>query len=222
MEGRYLGSAFSFTNEGHFQGFDCFRSNQIAELAGSVALAVKNYCAERKSLQRLVIHFYKRLSGKELKPVEKALAGLGLKIPVVVVSVNKSYSDDVVGFDMSQAYLMPVSGTYMPVGYNLYLLFNNQLIKGNEKLSDKEGYPFPLKITLQQFLPGSSEHSDMSDEQVDVLLRQVCRFSQLYWKSVSRQWMPVTLRYPEMLAQIVPHFKYRDLSETGSENLWFL
>ena len=222
LDRRYVGSAFSFTNEGRFQGFDCFRSNQIAELAGSVALAVKNYCAERKNLQRLVIHFYKRLSGKELIPVEKALAGLGLKIPVVVVSVNKSYSDDVVGFNMSKEHKMPLSGTYTAVAPNQYLLFNNQLLQGDEKLNDREGYPFPLKITLQHFLPGSCEHSDISDEDVELLLLQICRFSQLYWKSVSRQWMPVTLRYPEMLAQIVPHFKYKDLSETGSENLWFL
>lgn len=222
MDRRYLGSAFSFTNEGRFQGFDCFRSNQIAELAGSIALAVKNHCAERTQLQRLVIHFYKRLSGKELKPVEAALAGMGLKIPVVVVSVNKSFSDDIVGFDLTKDHKMPLSGMYTAVGPNQYLLFNNQLQQGDEKLNDREGYPFPLKITLQQFMPGSRESSEIRNEEVEMLLTQVCRFSQLYWKSVSRQWMPVTLRYPEMLAQIVPHFKYKDLSDTGRENLWFL
>ena len=222
LDRRYLGSAFSFTNEGRFQGFDCFRSNQVRELAGSIALAVKNYCEERKSLQRLVIHFYKRLSRKELKPVENALANLGLQIPVVVVAVNKSYSDDVVGFDMEQKHKMPVSGTYIRVGDGKFLLFNNQLQQGDEIINEREGYPFPLKISIQQFMPGSTDSSAISNEDIEMLLMQICRFSQLYWKSVSRQWMPVTLRYPEMLAQIVPHFKYRDLSDTGQENLWFL
>ena len=59
-------------------------------------------------------------------------------------------------------------------------------------------------------------------EDVIPVLEQLCCFSQLYWKSVSRQWMPVTLRYPEMLAQIAPHFKYKDWGELGSDSLWFL
>jgi hypothetical protein len=62
----------------------------------------------------------------------------------------------------------------------------------------------------------------LSPAEENQLLLQVCRFSQLYWKSVSRQWLPVTLRYPEMLAQIAPHFRYGDIPEEGRESLWFL
>ena len=39
---------------------------------------------------------------------------------------------------------------------------------------------------------------------------------------LGRQWLPVTLRYPEMLAQIAPHFKYKDWGELGNDSLWFL
>jgi hypothetical protein len=44
----------------------------------------------------------------------------------------------------------------------------------------------------------------------------------MYWKSVSQQNLPVTLVYPEMVAEIFPHFKYDKLPDFGKENLWFL
>jgi hypothetical protein len=222
LDRKYLGSAFSFTNEGRFRGFDCFRSNQTDELAGSILLAVKDYCEAHKTLERLVIHFYKNLSWKELKPIEMGLAELGLSVPVVVVSVNKNYSNDLIGFNLAHSHKMPFTGTYLPINNYQYLLYNNQFLNTNTSLNDREGYPFPLKISLQKFPPSSNEAIQPDEEESAALLAQVCRFSQLYWKSVSRQWMPVTLKYPEMLAQIVPHFKYADLPPMGKESLWFL
>ena len=77
-------------------------------------------------------------------------------------------------------------------------------------------------MQLEQFMPDETESKPVEDDDIEQLLAQICRFSQLYWKSVSRQWLPVTLRYPEMLAQIVPHFKHTDTGDLGSEQLWFL
>jgi len=222
LDKKYVGSAFSFTNEGRFQGFNCFRNNQISELAGSITLAVRDFCNQKQKPERLVIHFYKRLSRRELKPIEQMLSRLGLDIPVVVVSVNKGYSDDLIGFDSNREDKMPLSGTYLSLSYGQYLLYNNQLQTGAEKINPREGYPFPLKITIQKFAAGSEELAMLSPAEENQLLLQVCRFSQLYWKSVSRQWLPVTLRYPEMLAQIAPHFRYGDIPEEGRESLWFL
>jgi hypothetical protein len=222
LDKKYVGSAFSFTNEGRFQGFNCFRNNQINELAGSIALAVKEFCSRKQKPERLVIHFYKRLNKRELKPIEQMLSRLGMDIPVVVVSANKGYSDDLIGFDSSREDKMPLSGTYLSLTYGQYLLYNNQLQTGAEKINPREGYPFPLKITIQKFAAGSEELAMLSPAEENQLLLQVCRFSQLYWKSVSRQWLPVTLRYPEMLAQIAPHFRYGDIPEEGRESLWFL
>lgn len=221
LNSRYVGSAFSFTNEGRFQGFNCFRSYQLTELAGSIALAVKNFCLAKKELQRLVIHFYKRLSKKELIPIEKMLSQLGLNIPVVVVSVNKSFSADLLGFDDAKTHKMPASGTFMAIENGKYLLYNNQMDSTHKETSVKS-YPFPLKISIQKFEVNSSIAVPVSTDEEQELLLQVCRFSQLYWKSVSRQWLPVTLRYPEMLAQIAPHFRYSDIPEAGRDKLWFL
>ena len=161
------------------------------------------------------------MSWRELQPIEKGLSELGLHVPVVVVSVNKNFSDDIIGFHLTPDHRMPLTGTYFPIGKSQYLLYNNQLTP-TSKLDDHEGYPFPLKITVQKFAPDSNYYTEPDSDETMALLDQVCRFSQLYWKSVSRQWMPVTLKYPEMLAQIVPHFKHSDLPVMGKESLWFL
>lgn len=220
---KYIGSAFSFTNEGRFGGFECFSQHQITELAGSIKLAVSNFYKDNLSISRLVIHFYKKLSYADLKPIQKALTELKLNIPVIVVSINKGFSDDLVGFDLSVDHKMPISGNYLPINNYQYLLYNNQLTNStSQKIDEREGYPFPLKISLQEFMPDEKQSTSMSEEEKIAIFEQVCRFSLLYWKSVSRQWLPVTLRYPEMLAQIAPHFKYKDWGELGSDNLWFL
>jgi hypothetical protein len=221
LENKYLGSAFSFSGEGGFCGFDCFRSNQMDELAGSILMAVKDYCKEQQALEKLVIHFYKTLSKKELAPIEKGFDELGLDIPVVVVSVNKTFSEDILGFDDSQTQLMPYSFTYFPINKNQYLLYNNGLQK-DTIFDAKEGYPFPMKLSVQYFAPNSTLSIQADEGIIPALFEQICRFSQLYWKSVSRQSLPVTLRYPEMLAQIVPHFARPELPRTGKETLWFL
>jgi hypothetical protein len=44
----------------------------------------------------------------------------------------------------------------------------------------------------------------------------------MYWKSVRQQNLPVTIKYPEMVAQIAPHFNANDIPEYGKTNLWFL
>ncbi|MBB3187378.1 hypothetical protein [Microbacter margulisiae] len=222
LDRNYLGSAFTFTNEGRFVGFDCLKDKQVKELAGLIALTLREYCLNAGKPERLVIHFYKRLSRRELQPIEKALSELGLSVPVVVVSVNKGFANDIVGFDHSRQHKMPLSGLYIPISPYQYLLFNNQQQTGEEAINEREGYPFPLKLTLQKYEPGMNTAIPVGKTEAEELMVQVCRFSQLYWKSVSRQWMPVTLRYPEMLAQIVPHFKYLDMPEMGKENLWFL
>jgi len=221
LDKKYLGSAFSFSGEGNFCGFDCFRSNQMDELAGSILMAVKAYCKEQQALDKLVIHFYKTLSKKELAPIEKGLTTLGLDIPVVVVSINKTFSKDIIGFDDKQTQLMPYSFTYIPINKSQYLLYNNGLQK-DMVFDTKEGYPFPMKLSVQYFAANSTLSIKADERIIPGLFEQICRFSQLYWKSVSRQSLPVTLRYPEMLAQIVPHFSHPELPRTGKETLWFL
>lgn len=219
----YAGSAFVFGNDGGFNRFECFESNKARELAGSIKLALWEAVEEQKDIDRLIVHFYKQLSYNDLKPIQDALQELNLSIPVIFVTINKTYSADEIGFDTGVSHLMPATGVYLQLDEDKYLMYNNQLwLGGNDKVSDKLGYPFPLKLTVVKYEPNSREKKLVSESEVEDIMKQICKFSLLYWKSVSPQYMPVTLAYPEMLAKIAPNFKYKDWGKLGGESLWFL
>ena len=96
---QYIGSAFSFNNTGGFNRFEYFMKHEVDVLAGSISRAIRDYATVNNSPDRLIIHFYKTMNEKELEPIEKALADLGLDIPVFVVTINKTESEDIVLFD---------------------------------------------------------------------------------------------------------------------------
>lgn len=214
---KYIGSAFSFSNNGKFNRFECFQQDQTKELAGSIMRAVKDYAAFNPDIKRLVIHFYKTMSGAELAPIEEGLKRLGLDIPVFIVSINKTESSDIVAFDLGWQDLMPLSGTYINIGYNKFLLFNNTRYN-NYKYNSFDGYPFPIKIKIECTQPQLVNDLNTVKELID----QVYQFSRMYWKSVRQQNLPVTIKYPEMVAEMLPHFTGNEIPEFGKDNLWFL
>lgn len=214
---RFVGSAFCFNNEGIFKGFDCFNSTDTASLAGSIREAVGKFIVANHKATRLIIHFYKDIGKKELQPIVDTLHALGLNIPVVVVSINKTESKELVGFDLASPEKMPYSGTFIQVGKNEYLLFNNTRYDTNSKPKKKE-FHFPVKIYLSSTSPQIVEDK----ANVNTFLDQVYQFSRMYWKSTDQQSMPVTIKYPEMVAKIYPHFTNDYLPEFGKNNLWFL
>ena len=214
---KYVGSAFCFNNEGIFEGFDCFLANEITMLAGSIRKAVLKYLVDHETANRLIIHFYKTINKKELGPIIDILKKLGLSIPVIIVSINKTESKELLAFDMSSKDLMPLSGSMVKVGKFDYLLFNNTRYYETSKVANRE-YHFPLKISFACSKPELLEDQALIPELMD----QVYQFSRMYWKSVSQQSLPVTIKYPEIIAQIYPHFQNEKLPEFGQKNLWFL
>jgi hypothetical protein len=204
---------------GEFKGFNCFGSEDTYSLSGSIREAVETFLEANKTATRLIIHFYKVISKKELKPILDTLYNkLDLKIPVIVVTINKTASKELLAFDVADKLnLMPYSGTYIKVAEREYLLFNNTRYNPNSKPTARE-YHFPVKIKF------TSTHLELLEDGtlIDLLIDQVYQFSRMYWKSVSQQNLPVTLVYPEMVAEIFPHFKYDKLPDFGKENLWFL
>jgi hypothetical protein len=44
----------------------------------------------------------------------------------------------------------------------------------------------------------------------------------MYWKSVSQQNLPVTIKYPEIVAEMFPHFEGNEIPDFGKDRLWFL
>lgn len=215
---RYLGSAFSFTNNGKFKHFECFQKDQTDELAGSILDQIKEYVSVNSHIRRLIIHFYKNMSRTELEPIEQGLNNLDLDIPVFIVSINKTESHDIVAFDNNSKQLMPLSGTYINVGFNKYLLFNNVRYSKDSTIGAIDGYPFPIKLSIR-----CTHEEEANDPKiVRELINQVYQFSRMYWKSVRQQNLPVTIKYPEMVAEIFPHFSGNEIPEFGKDNLWFL
>jgi len=214
---QYIGSAFSFTNNGKFNRFDCFMKNQVDELAGSIIQAVKEYVSLQESPSRLVIHFYKQMNTRELDVIEESLFKLGLNIPVFVVSINKTELHDIVAFDNLWTELMPVSGTFINIGRSRYLLFNNTRYP-NAFFNSNDGYPFPIKLYIRCTHPEQGKDPKIIKE----LIEQVYQFSRMYWKLVRQQNFPVTIKYPEMVAEMFPLFEGNEIPDFGKDNLWFL
>ncbi|WP_234571620.1 hypothetical protein [Rhodohalobacter sp. 614A] len=111
---------------------------------------------------------------------------------------------------------LPLSGTWFKRGHNDFLLCNNIRYFQNSKVN--RGFPFPVRIRTWC----SDEELLKSFKEREKLIRQVYQFSRLYWKSVSQQSIPVTVKYPEMVAEMFPWFESLTLPSFGRKNLWFL
>ena len=233
---QYIGAAFSFDNTGIFNDYSYFQKSELDELVGAIKLAIMRYSAANNPPERIIIHYYKKISRKrEFKKVEDMLHSLNLDVPVYIVTINKTESEDVVLFDEKSTYqvinyqtrqsetkesLMPYSGKWINLGLSReghrYLLCNNTRYEG-EQFSKMDGFPFPIKLTIA--CPNRNDEIDTPV--IQQLIDQVYQFSRIYWKSVKQQGLPVTIKYPEMIAEIMPHFTDKTVY-TESNCLWFL
>lgn len=212
---QYVGSAFSFQNNGEFNEFDCFLRTDTDILAGAIQEAIIKFTSVNSNPERLIIHFFKDMSQKEINPILNKLHNLGLNIPVFIITINKTESSDIIAWDTDWPNYMPYSGTFVKVGRNEYLLFNNTRYNQEHKASD--GFPFPVKMKIT-----CTDRDLLSPVIVRELIDQVYQFSKMYWKSVKQQHLPVTIKYPEMVAEIFPYFDSLTLPEFGKDKLWFL
>jgi hypothetical protein len=215
---QYVGSAFCFDNSGTFKGFQCFEKRRTYMLAGSIRQAVHRYVKEHGKPERLVIHYYKQMSYRERKPIEDTLRDLGLgEVPVVIVTLNKTPSFDTVLFDAAWEEKMPYSGTYLRLDHHRLLLCNNTRYPGS-KYPPKD-FHFPVKVQVES--PNIRGFMFKEDE-VERIVRQIYQFSRIYWKSADQQNLPVTIKYPEMVAKMLPYFEQKSLPVYARESLWFL
>lgn len=217
---QFIGSAISFNNVGTFNSFDYFQKNELKELAGSIIDKIIQYTQSFGEPKRLIIHYYKQFSlVKEYPYIEEALESLNLgNIPIYIVTVNKTESEDIVVFDSGRdkySEYMPYSGRYIKLSNSKYLLCNNTRYENNP-FSYRDGYPFPIKLTIT--CPTNPDE-EIDDYTIKDLVSQVYQFSRIYWKSVKQQNLPVTIKYPEMIAQMLPHFENKSVK---NNNLWFL
>lgn len=213
----YIGSAFSFENTGVFNSFNYFLKDEMAELAGSIEEAIINFTSVKGLPSRLIIHYYKTMREEQTDLIEERLHALNLDIPVYIVSINKTESEDKVLFDGGSSDLMPYSGRYVNLGAKRYLLCNNTRYY-NAKFNPYDGFPFPVKLRIDTL----NADDTLDAQTLRELIEQIYQFSRIYWKSVKQQNLPVTIKYPEMVAEMAPHFNEENIPEEFENRLWFL
>ena len=214
---QYIGSAFSVDNTGSFNSFEYFQKDELRELAGAIQEAVIQFTQINNKPERLIIHYYKPMNKKEFFVIEDALHKLNVDIPIYVVSIGKTESEDFVLFDGGDENLMPYSGRYVNLGDNNYLLCNNTRYE-NATMGYFDSFPFPIKIKIE--CPNDSENQ-IDTNTISQLIDQVYQFSRIYWKSVKQQNLPVTIKYPEMIAKMLPFFQNPN-TNIDTNHLWFL
>jgi len=213
---RYVGSAFCFSNDGTFEEFDCFPAEDTYLIAGTIEAALLRYRSKHQDVKRMIIHFYKKISEKELRPIENMLRKLKLDIPVIIVSINKTPSENLLAFTDDTNCTMPTNGTYTRVGSRQYLLHIND--RHSTIQTTPTAMPLPLKIRID-----ANQKSLCDDPQLtDRVMKQLYGFCFMHWRSVRHSSLPVTVAYPEMLASIFPWFDDEVLPDEGCKTPWFL
>ncbi|MCX7549925.1 Piwi domain-containing protein [Xanthomarina sp. F2636L] len=219
---RYVASAFSFKNNGRFNEFHYFSKSDVKQLGNALSDAIYQYVPTNKTPEKIVIHFYKDMKDEEIQPVLEMMDKLKLPCPLFVLNINKTKSEDIIAFDQNwNGELIPISGTYINIGpkdEHKYLLFNNLRYKKTVQYPSYSSYAFPIKLKISSPTPEALNDSKM----IRKLIEQVYQFSRLYWKSLRQQNVPITIKYPEMVAEIAPRFESKEIPPFGQETLWFL
>ncbi|MBU3821456.1 hypothetical protein KO566_05240 [Flavobacteriaceae bacterium XHP0103] len=218
---QYVASAFSFQNNGKFNGFQYDTKSNTSELAGAISDAIYKFVNIEQNPDKVVVHFYKEMSDKELAPIVEMMDSLNIGCPLFIVTINKTRSKDIIAFDEDwHNRLMPKSGTFINISKkeHKYLLFNNSRYSNEPTFPSSESYPFPIKLKITSPTPKALEDTQM----IKKLIEQVYQFSRLYWKSLRQQNVPITIKYPEMVAEIAPNFDNKEIPPYGKEILWFL
>ena len=193
----FLGSAVFFDNEGKLGRVQGFPQAGSREIIQHLRNAIVQYNNEFGEPDRLVIHYYKPPQAKELKRIEFLLKEeLNLPIPFAVVEVNDSKTKMEICFDSEYKMGMPESGTYVKVGWDEYLLFNNNRYQKQPVRRIEEVLPIKVKISFAD--TGGFHHKE--------LITQVYEFSRIYWKGLKQRSQPVTTEYSKLIADFSSKF----------------
>jgi hypothetical protein len=225
---QYLGTAFRFDSNGRFHEFDCISGDDHRQLASKMRDALITFIKERgKVPKRVFIHFFKKMNKKEWNDFKNTLSRLGEDIPIVTATIYKSEESTMVAFDEKENDLMPHSGTYVRTGHSSFLLYNNvkydtEKFQQKVKKSDDPSrlYHLPLKVEI------SCKNYKEEDKNtlIDSVITQCYQLSRMCWSSVEQQNLPITVKYPSLLAQQVPFFVNDSIPnpEFACSNLWFI
>ncbi len=211
----FIGSSVFFTNEGLLENVYSYpKSSSVKEMIDLLRNSILNYIGTNGDIDRLVIHYYKTNSNKETQTIEHLLYNeLKINVSYAIVEINDSKSQNDICFDADYNWGMPVSGTYVEIGQNEYLLFNNtrHIERPLTKVSDE----LPIKIKIHHADNGGFSHSD--------LISQIYEFSRLIWKGLKQRSQPATTIYSKLIADFSAHFNGNIPSnELTQHTPWFV
>lgn len=212
----FLGSAVFFDNEGIIREVNGYKKGDISNICQSLINSINKYKEVnfQKTPNKVVIHFYKNVGGKELKQIEKIIKNeLGKDSAFAIVEINDTKSSIELCFDLNYESFMPQSGTYIELKKNEYLLFNN-LRYWEKPINPIYQEELPIKIRIYDPYNSFSHH---------VLISQVYEFSRMYWKSLKQKAQPVTIIYSKLIAEYLAEFcgQLPD-NEVTKRRVWFI
>ncbi len=212
---KYTGASVCFTNDGRFLEFDAFPSDEPWQMAATIEKAIKKYIATYKSARRLVIHYYKIPSKRDLGQFERMLDNLEVSIPVIIVKVTANKSNSFYVRDHNSINHIAINGTYVELFRNNYLLFLNDRQKADENGSSA---PYPIRIGLY-----CKDKEILTDRNtVKEVLQQLNDFCYMHLRSMRQKPYPVTIEYSKMLAEMTSFFTNEPLPIEVRRLLWFI
>ncbi len=218
-DSRFLGTTFTFRNDGTFIGFDAGYCPNVGELGQFFEGAVRAFVGAAETIRRVVIHFFKDMSRNEEEQLIQSLSRLDIQVPYVVLSiVDNDHAPEYVVIDEAFPGLMPRSGVCVKLRHGDFLLCNNTRYQA-KTATRIDDYPYPLKVSISK-----TNLDSLDEETIRELIDQVYQFSRVYWRSVKQRAMPVTILYSEKIARMAAEFpdKVIPKTEISRRTLWFL
>ncbi len=217
-DSRYLGNTVFFDNTGIIKENYYFEADSPSKLAYNIKSSVLNYKKQTNEVpRRIIIHYYKAPNQKEFKEISKAFREFNFDIPFIFVEINDSKAKDLIAFDLSNEYSMPISGTCWEIRKGEeYILFNNTRY-GSDAGKYKDEYPIKIKLYFSEMIKPTNEI-------IKETLAQVYEFSRIYWKSLKQQCKPVTIIYSDLIAKYSANFQNNSVpdSDVAKRTPWYL
>ncbi len=214
-ETQYIGSAVFFDNQGHLKKINSYEGEELRKIVNDLKQAIEIFrkTNPEEELKRVIIHTYKPYGKSEQKIEQLLRKELQLDIPFIYIEINEAKTTIEVCFDENYNYGMPMSGTYIKIGRNEYLLYNNT--RYHEKPSRSLTEEWPIKLRLY-----AGDNTTLDEKQ---LISQVYEFSRLYWKGLKQKSQPVTTIYSKLIAEYTGNFDEQiPENKVVQETPWFL
>lgn len=212
---QYIGSAVFFDNQGHLKKINSYEGKELRKIVSDLKQAIEIFreTNPEEELKRVIIHTYKPYGKSEQKIEQLLRKELQLDIPFIYIEINEAKTTIEVCFDEKYNYGMPVSGTYIKIGRDEYLLYNNTRYHEKPLRSVAEEWPIKLRLYV-------GDNTTLDEKQ---LISQVYEFSRLYWKGLKQKSQPVTTIYSKLIAEYTGNFNEQiPENKVVQETPWFL